>query len=172
MVKIDKKRLLKSVRNVLISVVVLLILAVGLGFGYTWYVSQDDSAIAAEEPAAEVKTTANSIKPQAQDPNAKVGVSVQSITSPVNPGANASIYIRTNPGATCKISVVYDKTASKDSGLKDKVTDEYGTTNWTWTVESDVPLGKWPVTVTCGLDEKRYAVVVGDLVVEKASAEK
>lgn len=160
---------MKFARNTLISITVLMVVAVGLGFGYTWYMGQQDNSEFTTVAVPEVKPKVSETKPIIQDPNAKVGVSVQSITSPANPGLNASIYIKTNPGATCKITVVYDKTASTDSGLKDKKADEYGMVDWTWTIEDSVPLGKWPVTVTCGLDEKRFAVVSGELVVEKPS---
>ncbi len=75
---------------------------------------------------------------------------------------NASIIIRTNAGSKCVIAVVYDKTASSDSGLGSKTADEYGIASWTWTVESSVPIGKWPVKVTC-VYNGRSAVVQGNL---------
>ncbi len=74
--------------------------------------------------------------------------------------------VKTNAAAACNIKVVYDKTASTDSGLIAKVADEYGMVSWGWTVEPSVPLGKWPVKVTCA-NAKHSAVVQSDLVVEK-----
>jgi hypothetical protein len=93
-------------------------------------------------------------------------VSIQSITSPVAPGDNASIYIHTNRDSKCTITAVYNNIPSKDAGLSPKTADEYGLASWSWTVESTVPVGKWPVTVTC-VWNKKIAVVVGDLIVKK-----
>lgn len=151
-------------RNILISVAVLLAIFVSAGVAYTWYMGQDGNV----DPAAiadPVKTrTTNVIKHTKSAPGAKVGASVHMITSPVKPGMNASITVRTNSDATCTIKVVYDKIASTDSGLGPKVADEYGMVSWTWTVEASVPIGKWPATVTCAIGEQS-GVTIGDLVV-------
>ena len=106
------------------------------------------------------------IEPTKPDPTSKVGASIQTITTPVVPGSNASVMIRTNPSATCVISVEYDKVPSKDSGLIQKTADEYGVVEWAWTVEQDAPLGTWPVTMTCA-NQKNSAMVRGDLQVVK-----
>lgn len=100
--------------------------------------------------------------PKKKAPDAVVGVAVQMITSPLVPGSNAMINIKTNNDAKCKITVVYNKVPSTDSGLSDKVADEFGVVSWTWTVEPTAPLGSWPVTVTCA-NEKKSGVVVTDL---------
>lgn len=122
-------------------------------------------------PAPVVKVEAQTnmqptVKHVAVAENAPVGASVQLLTSPVAPGSNASITIKTLPITNCTISVVYDKTASKDSGLAAKISDEFGSITWAWTVEPTVPVGKWPVTVTCARG-KKSGVVIGDLVVTK-----
>lgn len=159
---LHRSKIVKSIRNIVISVVVLLVLIMGAGIGYTWYVGQTDvknnSAIA---ESAEYKPTP-AIKRVAPAPNAKIGASVQAIASPVAVGANTSITVKTNPDVACSISVVYDKTASTDSGLKPKVADEYGIVTWAWTVDDTAAIGKWPVKVTCARD-KQSAVVHGDL---------
>jgi hypothetical protein len=163
-------RLPKVVRNVLISVVVLVVLLVGAGVAYTWYVGQGDTVnttAIAPEPVLKPTPTVTPTKPS---PSAKVGASVTMLSSPVSPGSNASISVKTNAGSTCKISVVYDKTASTDSGLTPKVADDYGAVSWSWTVEPSAPLGKWPVKVTCVFYGKS-AFVQGDLVVEKPVVE-
>lgn len=161
-----KARIAKFIRNTAISIGVLLVLIVGGGIAYTWYMGQSSPEnTAAVAAPVEVKPTPviKHVKPAA---NAKVGASVQMLTSPVTPGSNASITIKTNPESTCTITVVYDKVASKDSGLTSKVADEYGMVSWAWTVETSVPLGKWPVKVTC-THNKNSAVVQGDLQVAK-----
>jgi hypothetical protein len=156
----------KTGRNALISAGVLLVLLVGGGVGYTYFVGPDATQSSAGNTAPQVseEQVIKATKPAA---NAKESASVQSILSPVEPGANSSIIVKTNAGSKCTITVVYDTVASKDSGLGPKVADEFGNVSWTWTVEPAVPVGTWPVTVTC-VYNTRSAVVKADLVVTKA----
>lgn len=159
----SKKRIARTIRNVSISIVVLLVVFVGAGIAYTWFMGRT--------PAAEVTTDTTeetpipTIKHVEQAENVPVSASVQSLTSPVAPGENASIIIKTNPGSWCTISVMYNKIPSTDSGLKGKTADEFGIATWAWTVEASRPTGKWPVTVTC-LRNKLSAVVIGDLIIK------
>lgn len=158
--------IVKKTLKVTAVAVTLLVVLVGAGVGYTWYMSQyDDNNQAIQPPATPRGGLQNTTRPKIPD-TASIGISVQSITSPVVPGSNASIMVKTNPEANCTISVVYDKTPSKDSGLVQKKADEYGLAEWTWTVESSVPLGNWPVEVTCA-NKKNSAVVKNDLRVVK-----
>ena len=158
----NRTRVVKSIRNTIISIAVLLVLIVGAGIGYTWYMGQqpvDTAAVAAPVEAAPKPAVIAAPK---LAPNANVSASVQVLTSPVAPGANSSIMVKTNPGSACTIKVEYDEVASTDSGLTPKTADEFGLVNWTWTVEPTVPHGIWPVDVTCVSGEKS-AVVRGDL---------
>lgn len=165
MEKVNKARILKRIRNVLLGIVVLTVLLVGGGVAYTWYMGQQpvENTAAVAQPVAS-PAPPPVITPTRPAPDAKVGASVQMITSPIAPGSNASITIKTNPEAVCTIKVVYDKIESKDSGLSPKTANEFGMAEWTWTVEPSVPAGKWPVKVTCA-NEKHSAMVQGDLVV-------
>jgi hypothetical protein len=160
---VDRRRIGKSIRNTFTSIVVLSVLAVGAGAAYTWYMGKTSPAALVTPVEAETAPVIKHVQPAT---NAPIGASVQTVTSPVNPGENASITARTSPGADCTISVVYDKTASKDSGLSAKTADEFGMVSWTWTIEASAPLGKWPVKVTCALG-KKSALVQADLVVAK-----
>lgn len=156
----------KKTLKVTAIAVTLLVVLVAAGVGYTWYMSQyDDTSQAIQAPAMPMGGVKNTSRPKIPD-TASIGVSVQSITSPVTPGSNASIMVKTNPEANCTVSVLYDKTPSKDSGLVQKKADEYGIVEWTWTVENSVPLGNWPVEVTCA-NKKNSAVVENDLRVVK-----
>lgn len=155
-------RIAKTVIKVSVLSVVLLVLIVGVGVGYIWYNGQNgDNEIASQETIEPTKPPLVKKPTQLAD-NAKVGASVQALTSPTLPGDNSSITVKTNPDAKCTISVIYDKTPSTDSGLIPKNADEYGVVNWTWTVEKSAPIGKWPVKVTC-VKDKLSGVVVGDL---------
>lgn len=162
---LSKGQVAKRVRSIVISTVVLLVLLVVGGAFYTWYMGQQaDVSSAIAEPVA--APTAPTITPRMPAPDAKVGVSVQMITSPLTPGSNASITVRTNAAAKCTISVVYDNVASTDSGLAPKVADDYGMVSWTWTVAEATPLGTWPVKVTCA-NAKNSGVVATDLKLQK-----
>jgi hypothetical protein len=149
-----------------LSIVVLAVVFVGGGLGYTWYMGQQpvDTTAAIAEPV--VTKPAPEIKPVKPSANAKESASVQMLTSPVAPGANASISVKTNPASKCTIKVEYNKILSTDSGLTAKTADEFGMVSWTWTVEETAPLGKWPVKVTCTYN-KKSAFVQGDLKVAK-----
>lgn len=143
-----------------------LALLIGGGLAYTYYLGPTEAdTVSTSAPA--VAPVAPNIKPTKPPANAKVGASVSALTSPIAPGSNASVTIRTTAGSKCVITVTYGQTASTDSGLTPKTTDEYGAVSWTWTVGKDVPLGKWPVKVTC-VYNAQSAVVQADLVVEKA----
>lgn len=165
--KIQTARIWKRVRNIAITVVALLVLAIGGGVGYTWYMGQQ--AVPAAPVSASIETAPTAPAPKHVQPaaNAPASAAIQMLSSPVAPGSNASIDVKTNPGADCTISVLYNKVASTDSGLSHKVADDYGLISWTWTIEKTVPLGKWPVKVTC-IHNKLSAVVQGDIVVAKS----
>lgn len=165
MIKINKARILRAVRNIAISAVVLLVLVVGGGIAYTWYVGQDEAANTAAVPAPVTPTPAPVVKPTKPAANAKQSAAVQMLTSPVAPGENASIMVKTNAESECTIKVEYDKVPSTDSGLKPKTADDFGIVSWTWTVEESVPVGKWPVEVNCAFHDQT-AMVRGDLIVE------
>ncbi|MEO6109586.1 MAG: hypothetical protein ABIP50_01065 [Candidatus Saccharimonadales bacterium] len=155
--------MLRKIRNIAISVGILLVLFIGAGVAYTFYMSQTETPKIVTTPVVDKKNTITHVKIAA---NAPASASVQSITTPIMPGDNASISIKSNPGSSCAIKVEYNKIPSTDSGLKDKVSDEFGITTWSWTIEPTAPEGKWPVSVTCTYNTKT-AVVVGDLVVSK-----
>jgi hypothetical protein len=161
---VTKKRIAHFIRNVLISILVLIVVFVGAGAIYTWVVGKSAKPVpTVTEDTTTVKTT--TIKSPQIDPNAPESVSVQSLTTPVAPGENASVLIKTNPGSWCTIIVSYNEVNSKDSGLVGKTSDEFGSVTWTWTVDASAPEGKWPVKVTCVRNSKS-AVVIGDLIVK------
>lgn len=156
-----KSRTIRSVRNVFISAFVLLLIVFGVGAAYIWYIGQH-SVVDTNVIVNPVKDTPNITTPTKPAANAQESAAVRMLESPVVPGENSSITVKTNAGSRCTITVLYNQIASKDSGLIPKTADEYGIVDWSWTVDSSVPLGKWPVTVTC-VYNNRSAVVVGDL---------
>ncbi len=143
---------------------VLVVMFVGAGAVYTWVVGKSTKP-APTVTQEETTVKATTIKSPQIDPNAPESASVQSLTTPVAPGQNASVLVKTNPGSWCTIIVSYNEVNSKDSGLVGKTSDEFGSVTWTWTVDVSAPEGKWPVKVTCVRNSKS-AVVIGDLVVQ------
>lgn len=164
-IKIDKAKVLKSVRNIAVSIVVLLVVVVGGGIAYTWYVGQDTTDDATMIAAPVAPTPPAVIKPTKPAADAKQSAAVQVLTSPVAPGSNASITVKTNAESDCTIKVEYNKVPSVDSGLGPKKADDFGIVSWTWTVEETAAIGTWPVDVTCAFNDQT-AMVRGNLVVE------
>ncbi len=154
-----------AVKKTLISALIMLLIFVVAGVFYVWYNgnhgnTQPDNAPKPAETEAKAK-------PPKVDPNAPVGVAVQSIDSPIKAGTNASIQILTKPQSTCTIEVTdKNKVATKDSGLKAKKADDYGQATWTWTVASNTPIGTGAVKVTC-VNGKKSGMVIADLEVIK-----
>jgi hypothetical protein len=162
-VKSRRKAVARTARNILIGIFIMVVLIVTAGVAYTWYMGKQPVQSAATIDIVETEIR-EPIKAATPPEDSIVGASVQSLTSPVVPGMNANIIIHTRQYATCTIVVEYNKVPSTDSGLKPKIADEFGTASWTWTVEESVPVGKWPVKVTCVYGEKS-GIVIGELVV-------
>jgi hypothetical protein len=140
----------------------LLVLGASAGGVYTWYIGNNQPVTPAVLPEVKTNKLSTAPPPKATKPEGPVGVSVQVFTTPVKPGGNASMTIRTRPDAACSIKVTYKDQQSTDTGLIPKTADEFGTVQWTWTVESSRPVGTWPVDVTCALGEMS-GYVRGDL---------
>ena len=64
--------------------------------------------------------------------------------------STASVTVRTVPGASCSIQVIYKSGPSGAQGLEDKQADNSGLVSWSWKVGSNTALGAWPVNITCG----------------------
>lgn len=155
--------LVRKTLKVTAVAVTLLVTTVAAGVGYTWYMGEygETPTMSSQQPVKGTGGEYVSSRPKIPD-TASIGATVQTITSPVVPGSNASIMVKTNPEANCTITVIYDRTKSRDSGLTAKKADEYGLVEWTWTVEPGTPVGNWPVEVTCA-NKKNSAVVKNDL---------
>ena len=146
----ERKRRNKIIVVMIINTLVLIIIGLIL---VIWIIWQNGQKAIDVEPLP-VKETPKIVEAPKPDPTGPVGVSTQVFTSPVQQGGNVSFVIRTRPEAACSITVTYDKDISKDAGLLPKTADEFGVVQWTWTVESSRPVGKWPVDVTCALGKE------------------
>lgn len=151
----------RRVRNVSLTILALLVLFVGAGAAYTWYVGKHSKVEIVEDVPTE-KLPDPFEQPKKMAPDAVVAASVQMITSPLVPGSNAMLTVKTNPEAKCKVSAIYNNVPSTDSGLSEKIADGYGMVTWTWTVEASAPVGVWPIKVVCA-NEKKSAEVKTEL---------
>ena len=150
----QKTRLRKKRNKIVMVMIINLLILVVLGLVLViWIIWQNGQKTVDVEPLP-AKETPKIVEAPKPDPTGPVGVSTQVFTSPVQQGGNASLAIRTRPEAACSITVTYDNEISKDAGLLPKPADECGVVQWTWTVESSRPVGKWPVDVTCGLGKE------------------
>lgn len=160
----------RPVRNVLISAAVLLVLCVGAGFVYTWMMDSNATVLAPTNVSS--TTVPPPITPHKPAQNAKEGVSVEMVTSPISLGSAASIAVHTNPTSTCKIQVFYNydiekkQKPSTEPGLEDKTADDYGNASWAWTVAPADALGLGKIIVTC-VYNSQSGVVQADLQVTK-----
>jgi hypothetical protein len=142
-----------TLRNFAVAAVALVILLVLAGVAYTKFFNPPVPVQPTESSDQELRPP-KAVKPAKPSETAKESAAVEMINTPVTPGMNSSVSVRTLPGSECTITVEYNKVPSTDSGLAPKIADEYGAVNWTWTVEPEVPLGKWPVKVTCKYNDK------------------
>jgi hypothetical protein len=159
----------KAVRNSLVSFLALVIVFLLAGVLYVKF-SGPAPATKQVKSAQTADIAPKVIKPTPPNPNTPESAAIESITSPTQPGSNVSLLIRTKPTSVCSPSVIYNNVASTDSGLAPKTADDYGTVSWTWTVEKSVPVGQWPVKVTCVFNKTKSAVVQTYLQVSPASA--
>lgn len=88
---------------------------------------------------------------------AAFGLEVVSVTSPVRPGANATLKARSVPGAECTVTVYYKSGASTAQGLVPKKADGNGDVSWTWPVGTKTTPGTWRIVVTASYGGKSVA---------------
>jgi hypothetical protein len=91
------------------------------------------------------------IAPTSPSPGAQTGVTIVSVSSPVDAGAYASLVARTSPNATCKLSVTLPSgRESQSSGLGPATADASGQVQWNWQTGTNTRSGTATSTVTCG----------------------
>ena len=78
---------------------------------------------------------------------AELSFQIVSVTSPVSPGANATLVAQTEIGANCDIDVYYKSGASKAQGLYPKTAGSSGRVSWTWKVGTRTTPGNWQIVV-------------------------
>lgn len=144
---VKKRSIIPGVlKKIAITILVLVMLAGIAGVIYTYLNGRKEPPLLQNDAITkEVPKITHTLPAE----NAKEGVALVMLTSPVKAGENATMSVRTNARSKCLIEVKYGAVASKDSGLTPKYADDFGSASWTWTVEPTVPAGKHDATVTC-----------------------
>ena len=155
----------KTTKRIAISALVLLLLLLGAGVAYTWYTGQSGPTQAVK-PHTTAESAATTIKPTAPSADTQESAAVEFISSPVAPGGNASINVKTVATSACTISVTYNNVPANSPDLGPQTADDFGNVIWNWTVPASAPTGTWPVKVTCTRGSKS-AVVQDNLVVAR-----
>jgi len=82
-------------------------------------------------------------------PNGTARARLVSVTSPVSPGAHATLVAQVVPAERCTITVYYKSGPSHAQGLYPK-RPVRGRVSWTWMVGTNTTAGRWPIQVSCG----------------------
>lgn len=146
-----KRQLAKTVRNVLLSAFVLLVLVVTAGLLYTKLSDSSNSYLPSSHTSSATNTP---IQPTKPSPKAQEGVAVDEVTSPVSLGTVATVAVTTEPTSNCTITFTVNNTLQKAPGLGPQTADSFGSASWNWTIAPTTPLGTWPVKVACTYNKK------------------
>lgn len=161
----ERQRHKRTIIRVFITILVLVLLFVVGAIVYVWYMGQKPNEQAVQ--TIDTRSAAPTIKTYKPADDAPVGIVQESFTGSAAPGANATISIKTNPGAACQIAVKVNNTPLPDTGLIPKIADEFGIVNWSWSIPANVVPGKWPVEITCANEAKKSAYYKAELVVAR-----
>lgn len=168
-----RSRLVKTFRNLSIGVLTLGLLIGGVYVALLWL----NKPKVASEAAPDATNSANPsfLTPHKPPKDIAIGSSIQSISSPIAPGSNASLTLRTTESAVCTIKVLRLDTEMRevqhvtDSGLGEKTADDFGIVTWTWTMPADAAIAKWQADINCTRDSKSTRSI-GEIIVAKAKA--
>lgn len=160
----ERERRKRTAKRVVFAVVILLVLIICGAIVYVWYMGRHPV-----KQTSQIDTTsaAPTIKTYTPADDAVVSIVQESYSGPeVAAGSNASISIKTNPGAACQITVKVNNSFLADTGLVPKIADEFGIVNWSWSIPKNILPGTWPVEITCA-NAKKSAYYKADLVVAR-----
>ncbi|HVS58350.1 MAG TPA: hypothetical protein VHD60_01275 [Candidatus Saccharimonadales bacterium] len=167
-----RRRLPRPLRNAVISAVVLLVLCIGIGEVYVMFTDNGSVPVAAASIQQTASASTGEIKPTKPAADIPESAAVEMATSPIAPGAPATVSVHTNPGSACSIAVVYkydSQTARvpvNDPNLSPQAADDFGMVSWNWTIPEGAPLGAGRATVVCTY-HTRHAMVIADLYITK-----
>jgi len=140
--------MLKTIRNIAIAVVIMLVLMVGAGVAYIKF-SGSSSTNNTNAQQLQDAFKSEAVKPRKPLSKSTEYAALESLVSPVKAGENTSITIKTLAGSQCVIGVTYGSLKETDSGLAPRYTDDFGNITWSWTVDKNAPAGKHTIKMTC-----------------------
>lgn len=168
-----RSRFLKALRNLGIIIAVLVLIVAAVYVVMLWLNKPQVAHVA--EPDATNQQNPAFIAPRKPPQDVAIGSSIQAISSPVSPGSNASLTIRTTESAVCSVKVVRidaemrEAQRVSDSGLIDKTADDFGVVTWTWTMPADAVIAPWQADINCTRGTKSTRSI-GEIIVQKAKA--
>lgn len=118
--------------------------------------SKTDSAshsVTSPKPSASTSTAKPAVKQASPKPVASKPAPSLAVTGDgldVSPGNEASVTIKTAPGAEGTIEVLYNSGPSKAKGLVPQTADSNGNITWTWKVGTRTAPGDYDVDITAG----------------------
>jgi hypothetical protein len=118
------------------------------------------------EPA-KAKGVGKATTSKVEDSKKSIQATITKLTSPVKPGEEANISIKTEPGALCRIEVKLKSGISKAAALKTQRADDKGVATWTWKIAANAAAGDWPVTIECSLKGAGKGTALGTLKIAK-----
>jgi hypothetical protein len=153
--RVVKHQRVRTMLVLAILCVALVAILIGLGFLYTWFISNQvmPGTALTDLPQKPVE-----IQKPVTRTNQRVSVAVSNLSSPVAPGDSVDLSIRTNIDAICTIEILAPTTKLVDINLSAKAADEFGIVSWAWQVPKETKDGSWPITVTC--KNREYSGVV------------
>ena len=88
------------------------------------------------------------------------GITITKPPGTVRRNATASVSVKTDPGASCFITVHYKSGPSNAQGLNPKQANAGGNVSWSWKVGGATTPGTWPITISCGTQRAATSVTV------------
>jgi hypothetical protein len=118
--------------------------------------------------------------PQVTERAGAPALEVDTVSSPITPGEQATVAVTTAPDEKCAVSVVRGNFQGSDyvgtappyevmlqEGMEAKTSGADGAVSWSWQLPADTTPDTWKVTVFCGLTSGVASTAVADLVVEE-----
>lgn len=139
----------KLIHKIALGALSLLVLIFIAGFIYVYYTDQTS-------PPKNTKSTTSIYRPitppPPSNPTSPEGVSLDSLSSPVQAGGLAFVSVQTDNTSICTLTIAYSP--AKPSNLKPVTTDPYGVAQWNFTIPANTPAGNYPIKITCTFNKK------------------
>ena len=114
-----------------------------------WAVSNHGPTAA--PPSSQAAAPPTTVHPAGSPASTAAGVRIESVTSPVSRGSEASLLAQTSPNMACDLEVTLPSGArSRSQGLGPGTADGSGRVQWSWRTGTSTRPGTATANVTCG----------------------